>query len=142
MTASSVINHNVGLGAAGLLAAGCLGGCASSNLTLAAASGIYFMVDLAAVTSTPLDNPGVRYTYVDSRAIIVAKTAADACVALQAPCPHPGTSVCLNQAAAHFVCSNHNAVFNLGGGAISSPASSGCKQVVVVQTGTSLHVTG
>lgn len=151
MTANSEINRKdflqlFGLGAASLLASACLGGCgtsaASSATPTAAATGVDFTIDLTAVTSTPLDNPSVGYIYADSRAIIVAKTAAGTYVAFQAPCPHQGTSVYFNQAAAHFICPNHNAIFNLSGGVISGPVSSGLKQYAVVQTGTSLHVTG
>lgn len=135
-----------GLGAAGLLASACLVGCggsAGSDPTpTAAATGVNFTVDLTAVTSTPLDNPSVGYIYADNRAIIVAKTAAGGYVAFQAPCPHQGTSVYFNQAAARFICPNHNAVFNLSGGIVSGPVSSGLRQYTVVQTGTSLHVTG
>lgn len=134
-----------GLGAAGLLASACLGGCSSARSDPAptvAATGVDFTVDLTAVTSTPLNDASVGYVYGANRAVIVAKTAAGTYVAFQAPCPHQGTSVYFDQAAAHFICPNHNAVFNLSGGIISGPVSSGLKQYLVVQTGTSLHVTG
>ena len=135
-----------GLGATGLLASACLGGCggsaANNPAPTAAATGIDFTVDLTAVTSTPLNNASVGYIYGASRAVIVAKTVDGAYVAFQAPCPHQGTSVYFNQAAAHFICPNHNAVFNLSGGIVSGPVSSGLKQYTVVQTGTSLRVTG
>ncbi|AWM31779.1 Rieske (2Fe-2S) protein [Hymenobacter nivis] len=133
-----------GLGAAGLLASACLSGCSSAGSDPAptAATGVDFAVDLTAVTSTPLNDAGVGYIYGANRAVIVAKTTAGTYVAFQAPCPHQGTSVYFDQAAAHFICPNHNAVFNLSGGIISGPVSSGLKQYAVVQTGTSLHVTG
>ena len=135
-----------GLGAASLLASACLGGCGNSaagNPTpVAAATGVNLTVDLTAATSAPLNDATVGYIYADSRAIIVAKTTAGAYLAFQAPCPHQGTSVYFSPSQSRFICPNHNAIFNLSGGVVSGPVSSGLRQYAVVQNGNTLTITG
>ncbi len=135
-----------GLGAASLLASACLGGCGSSAggdpTPVAAATGVNLMVDLTAATSVPLSDATVGYIYVDSRAIIVAKTTAGTYLAFQAPCPHQGASVYFNPSESRFICPNHNAIFNLSGGVVSGPVSSGLRQYTVAQGGTTLTITG
>jgi len=136
-----------GLGAASLLASACLGGCnaatgGDSAAVPAAATNVAITVDLTATTSTPLNDAAVGYIYADSRAIIVAKTTAGTYLAFQAPCPHQGTSVYFSPSQSHFICPNHNAIFNISGGVISGPVSSGLKQYTVTQSGNILTITG
>ena len=150
MSGQSVINRQdflqlFGLGAASLLASACLGGCSSagsSDPAPTAATNVAITVDLTAITSTPLDDAAVGYIYADSRAIIVAKTTAGTYVAFQAPCPHQGTSVYFSPSQSHFICPNHNAIFNLSGGVVSGPVSSGLRQYTVTQSGNVLTITG
>ncbi len=133
-----------GAGAAALVASACLGGCGSGKGSdpVPGASNVDFTVDLTAASSAALDSPATGYIYNATRDVIVAKTTAGTYVALQAPCPHQGTSVYFAPAQNQFVCPNHNAIFNLSGGVISGPSPSALKQYTVAQTGTTLRITG
>jgi cytochrome b6-f complex iron-sulfur subunit len=133
-----------GVGAAALVASACLGACGSSKSSdpVPGASNIDFTVDLTATSSAALDSPATGYIYNSTRDVIVAKTTAGTYVALQAPCPHQGTSVYFAPAQSQFICPNHNAVFNINGGVISGPSPSALKQFTVTQTGTTLRITG
>lgn len=130
-----------GLGAAGLVASACLGAC-SSKSEVSPASGVDFTVDLTAASSAALNDPATGYIYGAGNTVIVARTTAGSYVALQAPCPHQGTNVYFTPGQSRFVCPNHGAVFGLTGNLIQGPATTGLKQYTVVQTGTSLRVTG
>lgn len=148
MAASSEMNRKeflqlFGFGATALFASACLGGCGSkADDPVVGASNVDFTVDLTATSSAPLNNAAVGYIYNSTRDVIVAKTAAGGYVALQAPCPHEGTSVYFAQGQNRFICPNHNAVFDTGGTVLSGPSPRALKQYTVVQTGTSLRVTG
>jgi cytochrome b6-f complex iron-sulfur subunit len=99
-------------------------------------------VGLTAATSAPLNDDMVGYIYTDSRAIIVAKTTAVTYLAFQAACPHQGTSVYFSPSQSRFICPNHNAIFNLSGGVVSGPVSSGLRQYTVVQNANMLTIMG
>lgn len=135
-----------GIGAATLVASACLGGCGSKSndpsAGVAGATSVDFTVDLTAASSAPLNDAAKGYIYSATRDVIVAKTMAGSYVALQAPCPHEGTTVYFTQAQNQFVCPNHYALFQTDGALISGPSPRGLKQFTVVQTGTSLRVTG
>lgn len=135
-----------GFGATALFASACLGGCGSKNSDpstgVTGTSSVDFTVDLTASSSAPLNDAAVGYIYNSTRDVIVAKTAAGDYVALQAPCPHQGTSVYFSQGQSRFICPNHNAIFDVGGAVLSGPSPRALKQYAVVQTGTSLHITG
>lgn len=151
MATSSEMNRKdflqlFGFGATALFASACLGGCgkgtSSDPVPVAGASSVDFTVDLMASSSAPLNNAAVGYIYNSTRDVIVAKTAVGGYVALQAPCPHQGTSVYFDQGQNRFICPNHNAIFDVGGAVLSGPAPRALKQYTLVQTGTSLRVTG
>ena len=132
-----------GVGATALVATACLGGCGSkASDPVPGASNVDFTVDLTAASSAPLNNAAVGYIYSPTRDIIVAKTTAGTYVALQAPCPHQGTSVYFVQGQSQFVCPNHNAIFDLAGAVLGGPSPRALKQYTLVQTGTSLRITG
>lgn len=137
-----------GKGAAALLATACLGACGSSNDPspsgggVAPVSGIDFTIDLTATSSTPLNNPSEGYIYNSTRDVIIAKTTAGTYLALQAPCPHAGTSVYFAPSQNQFICPNHNAIFTTAGTVVSGPVTRGLKQFTVVQTGNMLRITG
>jgi len=132
-----------GFGATALFASACLGGCGSKvSDPVVGANSVDFTVDLTASSSAPLNNSAVGYIYNSTRDVIVAKTAAGGYVALQAPCPHQGTSVYFDQGQSRFICPNHNAIFDVGGAVLSGPSPRALKQYTLVQTGTSLRVTG
>ncbi len=132
-----------GLGATALVTTACLGGCGSKTSDpVPVASGIDFTVDLTAASSAPLNDAAVGYIYSPTRDVIVAKTTAGTYVALQAPCPHQGTSVYFAPGQSQFICPNHNAVFDLAGAVLSGPSPRALKQYAVVQTGTTLRITG
>lgn len=138
-----------GKGAAALLATVCLGACGSSNNPspsggggVAPVSGIDFTIDLTASSSAPLNNPSVGYIYNSTRDIIIAKTTAGIYLALQAPCPHAGTSVYFAPGQSQFICPNHNAIFTTAGTVVSGPVTRGLKQFTVAQSGNMLRITG
>ena len=138
-----------GMGAAALVASACLGGCGSKSNDpsgggpgVPGVTGVDFTIDLSAGSSAPLNDAAKGYIYNATGDVIVAKTAAGGYVALQAPCPHEGTTVYFTQSQNQFVCPNHFAMFRTDGSLISGPAPRGLKQFTVVQTGTSLRVTG
>jgi len=132
-----------GLGATALVASACLGGCGgTSSDPVPAAANVDFTVDLTAASSAALNDPAKGYVYNPDRSVIVAKTTAGAYLALQAPCPHQGTSVYFTQSQSRFVCPNHNAIFDAGGAVLSGPSPRALKQYSVTQTGNVLHVTG
>ncbi len=135
-----------GFGATALLATACLGGCGSKgsdpSAGVAGAGNVDFTVELAAASSAPLNDANVGYLYNATRDVIVAKTAAGGYLALQAPCTHEGTSVYFSQGQGRFICPNHNAIFDTGGAVLSGPAPRPLKQYKVVQTGTTLRITG
>jgi cytochrome b6-f complex iron-sulfur subunit len=132
-----------GFGATALLASACLGGCGSKAADpVMGAANVDFTVDLTASSSAPLNNAAVGYIYNATRDVIVAKTAAGGYVAMQAPCPHEGTSVYFSQSQSRFICPNHNAIFDVGGAVLSGPAPRALKQFAVAQTGTTLRITG
>lgn len=135
--------HLFGVGAAALVATACLGGCGSKvSDPVVGAPNVDFTVNLTAAGSAPLDDPAVGYIYNSTRDVIVAKTTAGTYIALQAPCPHEGTSVYFARSQSRFICPNHNAIFDTGGTVLSGPSPRALKQYTVVQTGTSLHITG
>ena len=132
-----------GIGATALLASACLGGCGSKAADpVMGAANVDFTVDLTASSSAPLNNAAVGYIYNATRDVIVAKTAAGGYVALQAPCPHEGTSVYFSQGQSRFICPNHNAIFDVGGAVLSGPSPRALKQFAVAQTGNTLRITG
>ena len=151
MATSSEMNRKeflqlFGFGATAMFATACLGGCGSKSSDpstgVAGAGSVDFTVDLTASSSAPLNDASVGYIYNATRDVIVAKTAGGSYVALQAPCPHQGTSVYFNQAQNRFICPNHFANFDTGGAVLSGPSPRALKQYTVAQTGTSLRITG
>lgn len=151
MATSSEMNRKdfiqlFGFGATALLASACLGGCGSKasdpSTGVAGTSSVDFTVDLSAGSSAPLNNAAVGYIYNSTRDVIVAKTAVGDYVALQAPCPHEGTSVYFSQGQNRFICPNHFANFDTGGAVLSGPSPRALKQYTVVKTGTTLRITG
>ena len=132
-----------GMGATALLASACLGGCGGKNNDpIPGATNVDFTVDLTASSSADLNDATKGYIYGANRAVIVARTAAGSYVAFQAPCPHEGVTVVFAQSKSQFVCPKHNAVFDGNGGVVGGPVARGLKQYAVVQTGTTLRITG
>lgn len=153
MSSASELNRKefinlFGKGAAALLATVCLGACGNRNDPSPGSSGVVpvtgvdFTIDLNASSSAPLNNPNVGYIYSSTRDVIIAKTTAGTYLALQAPCPHAGTSVYFSPGSSQFICPNHYAVFTSSGAVVSGPVSRALKEFTVVQTGSSLRITG
>lgn len=134
--------HLFGLGAAGLLASACLGGCGSSNDPVPAASSVDFTVDLTAASSANLTTASIGYVYNAERTVIVARTTGGSYVAFQAPCPYEGVTVTYSPSQVRFVCTRHNAVSGADGAVLSGPAPRALKQYSVAPTGSVLRVTG
>jgi cytochrome b6-f complex iron-sulfur subunit len=129
-----------GLGATALLATACLGGCSSTNVT--PASNVDVTVDLTGASSANLNNASIGYIYISSGQVILAKLVSGSYIALQAPCPHEGVNVIYRKTSDQFVCTKHNSIFANTGARISGQTPSGLKSYTVVQTGTTLRITG
>lgn len=130
---------SIGLSAAALLLAPCMGGCKkeSTNSGGDPAPAVDFTIDL---TQTPaLDNPG---GFIYRNGVIIAKTTAGNLIAVSQSCTHQGGNVAYRSANNDFYCSNHGARFSTGGSVLQGPATRPLKQYSVSVNGNSVRVTG
>ncbi|GAA3952621.1 Rieske (2Fe-2S) protein [Hymenobacter algoricola] len=138
--------HLFGMGAAAVLASGCLGGCASKDPDPApgpppVVTQVDFTLDLMAPENAALHDPARGYVYGANKQVIVVKTAAGGYAALQAPCPHQGTTIVFESGPSQFVCPNHGSVFTLDGTVVTGPANRALRRYTATQTGNLLRVT-
>ncbi|RYU83833.1 QcrA and Rieske domain-containing protein [Hymenobacter persicinus] len=136
-----------GMGAAAVLATGCLGSCSSSkgsdpapDATNGPAS-VDFTLDLTAPDNAALNDPARGYVYGAGGQVIVAKTTAGGYLAVQAPCTHEGTRIQFQPSQGNFLCPNHGSLFNADGTVANGPAARALKKYTVTQTGTTLRIT-
>ena len=132
----------LGIGAAGVLFVGCLGGCEKD--VPAAASNVNLTIDLTSSTYSKLTTPG-NFIYLGN-GVIIAQTLTGDYVAVSQYCTHEGANVKFNSAANDFYCSlqgsSHGSVFSTTGTVTSGPAGSALKQYTVTKTGDSLTIKG
>ncbi|MCB2378914.1 Rieske (2Fe-2S) protein [Hymenobacter sp. BT635] len=139
-----------GLGAAAVLATGCLGGCSGGSDDDPApaptggtgATGVDFTLDLTDPANAPLNDPAVGFVYGAARRVIVARLTNGSYIAVQAPCTHEGFTIVFQAGANSFMCPNHGSMFNSDGTVAAGPATRALKKYTVTQTGNSLRVTG
>jgi len=134
----------IGLGAAGVVLFGCLGGCEKKDGAPTPASNVNMTLDLTASSNAALLTAG-GYVYV-SNGIIVAKTISGSFIAVSQYCTHQGVAVIYQANANQFYCSpqnsGHGSRFSSTGAVTAGPTSSALKQYTVTQNGNVLTITG
>ena len=129
----------LGIGAAGLVLFGCMGGCEKDTVP-AAPSNVNLTLDLTSTTYSKLLTPG-QFAYT-TNGIIVAQTKAGDYIAVSQYCTHHGVTVEYAATTDIFLCTAHGSEFTETGAVKKGPASSALKQYTVTKTGTNLVITG
>jgi cytochrome b6-f complex iron-sulfur subunit len=129
----------IGLGAAGLVLFGCMGGC-NKDIVPTAPSNVNLTLDLTTTAYAGLLTPG-GYAYTNN-GIIVAQTKAGEYIAVSQYCTHKGVTVNYTANSNKFICTAHGSVFGPTGTVLNGPAGSALKQYTVTKTGNSLLITG
>jgi cytochrome b6-f complex iron-sulfur subunit len=127
----------IGLGAVGVLCAGCLGACKSED-GITAPTSVDFTLDMSTPAYQSLVNPG-GYVYKDG--VIVAHTTGGAYVALSSTCTHQGGTVAYESGANRLHCPNHGSNFATDGSVQNGPATAPLRQYAVSVNGNLVHVT-
>lgn len=130
----------IGLGAAGLVLFGCMGGCEKEDKAPDAPSNVNLTLDLTSTAYAGLLTPG-SFAYTNN-GIIVAQTKAGDYIAVSQKCTHEGVRVDYNATSNKFICAAHNSVFGPTGTVLGGPAGSALKQYTVTKTGNTLVITG
>lgn len=133
----------LGISAASLLLATCLGGCSKSNGTDMGSnpppppSNIDFLLDL-----NQADNANLRTNggFVYKNGIIIARTMSGTYIAVAMACTHQGTTLVFDGANNRFFCNNHGSTFSTTGSVNNGPASTNLKQYNTALTGNTLRV--
>jgi cytochrome b6-f complex iron-sulfur subunit len=128
----------LGIGAAGVLFMGCLGGCKKD--VPAAPSNVNLSLDLTTSTYSALATSG-SYMYMGD-GVIVAQTLAGDFIAVSQYCTHEGVNVKYRSATDDFYCAKHGSVFNANGAVTNGPAGSPLKQYTVTKTGNIITIKG
>ena len=129
----------LGLGTAGLVLFGCLGGCEKKDVPTPP-SNVNLSLDLTTSAYSPLLSPG-GFAYTNN-GIIVAQTMAGKYIAVSQYCTHQGVTVNYDSTANDFTCPAHGSVFSATGAVTNGPAGSALKQYTVTKTGNTLVITG
>ena len=134
----------LGMGAAGLVLFGCMGGCEKETVP-AAPTNVNITLDMTTTAYAKLLTPG-QFAYT-SNGIIVALTIGTTTnpskyLAVSQYCTHQGVTVEFLSGSSNFYCTAHNSRFSSTGAVMSGPAGSALKQYTVVQTDNILTITG
>ena len=129
----------IGLGAAGLVLFGCMGGCKKDTVP-AAPSNVNLTLDLTSTAYGGLLTPG-EYAYTNN-GIIVAHTKSGVYIAVSQYCTHQGVTVNYTASSNKFVCPAHGSIFESTGTVLNGPADLALKQYTVTKTGNTLVITG
>ena len=129
----------LGLGAAGLVLFGCMGGCKKDSVPVSP-SNVNLTLDLTSSAYATLLTPG-KFAYTNN-GIIVAQTLTGTYIAVSQYCTHQGVTVNYNSTANDFYCTAHGSVFSATGSVVAGPAGSALKQYTVTKTGNTLTITG
>ena len=129
----------IGLGAAGLVLFGCVGGCKKDTVP-AAPSNVNLTLDLTTTAYEGLLTPG-GYAYTNN-GIIVAQTKAGNYIAVSKYCTHQGVTVNYTASSNEFICTAHGSVFSPTGAVLNGPADLALRQYTVTKTGNTLVITG
>lgn len=128
----------ISFGSASVVLASCLGGC-SKNVSLGAAapSIIDFTLDLSqSANAALLTNGG----YIYNSGVIVGKTIAGACIAVQQVCTHESVSINYQGSNHCFYCDGHGATFSESGAVTGGPAPRALTTYKTSLTANSLRV--
>jgi len=128
----------IGASSAGILLAGCLGGCKKENQQIIPPD-VDFTLDLSLPENAPLLTNG---GYIYKLGVVIARTVAGQLVAVAQACTHVGTSVQYQSNNNQFFCPNHGATFTITGDIIQGPVNLPLKQYTVTQTGNMVKVIG
>lgn len=143
-----------GTGAAALLGAVCLGGCAttkgpttasqtSTSTPSASAEGSKpLTLDLSSAAAADLDNASKGYVYLANDSIVVAKTTSGEYIALGGKCTHEGGPVEYSAKNNDFVCPWHNSRFDYSGAVTRGAARRPLRKYTVVRNGNTLQIVG
>ena len=129
----------LGMGAAGLVLFGCLGGCEKDTVP-AAPTNVNLTLDLTSTSYSKLLTPG-QFAYTNN-GIIVAQTNSGSYIAVSQYCTHQGVTVNYEATANDFYCSAHGSKFSATGAVVNGPAGSPLKQYTVTKTGNTLTIKG
>lgn len=128
--------NSLGIGAAFVLTAGCLGGCKKA-VTIPSGS-VDFTLDLTSSANAELLNNG---GYIITNSCVVAKTITGAFVAATVICSHEGrTQVVYDKSNNDFYCTAHGARFSLTGSGLNNNGSSGLTIYKTELSGNNLRV--
>jgi cytochrome b6-f complex iron-sulfur subunit len=126
---------SLGLSAASLVMASCLGSCKNET----PAPTVDFTIDLTDPAYAALNAPG-GYVYLNG--VIIAKTTNGNIVAVSQACTHEGAAVQYQSNNNQFYCPRHGAAFGTSGNVTNGPASSALKMYTVTINGTSVRISG
>ena len=127
----------IGLGAAGMVLFGCLGGCEKENGVPSAPKNVNITLDLTASANADLLTAG---GHIYTNGIIVAQATNGDYLAVSQACTHEGYTVEFDSASTRFHCKLHNSWFSSTGSVISGQASSSLTQYTVTKTGNTLTI--
>lgn len=125
--------EQVGVGAAALLFASCLGSCKKTSNTTSPSNSVNFTLDVSSGSLATVGGAVVQNN------VIVVRTAANTFVAVSAICTHQGGSLRYSGSNT-FVCTVHGATFDTSGNVLSGPAPTALQKYNTTLTGTSLRV--
>ena len=135
----------LGVSAASLFLATCLGGCSKSGDAAGMGnnppppSNIDFTLDLNQPDNS---NLGTNGGFIYKNGVIVARTTSGSYIAVAMACTHQGTTVVFDGANNRFFCNNHGSSFSTTGAVNNGPASTNLKQYSTTLTGRMLRVFG
>ena len=127
--------ETLGIGAAFVLTATCLGGCSKSSVTPAD-----FTLDLTQTANAALTKNG---GYIVTNGVVVARDTSGNYVAATQTCSHEGLKqVYYDSSSNTYRCTAHGAQYSLAGTGLNSNGSGGLQIYTVTQSGNILHVVG
>jgi nitrite reductase/ring-hydroxylating ferredoxin subunit len=125
--------EKLGIGAAFVLTSACLGSCKKDAVTPAD-----FTVDLNAAGNAALKTNG---GYIVTNGVVVARTMGGEYVAATVTCSHePRKQIIYEKNANEWVCTEHDARFDISGKGLNSKGSKGLTVYQTSLTGTSLRI--
>ena len=125
--------EQVGVGAAVLFVAACVGSCKKTSSTSTAPANVNFTID---VSTGPLATNGGSLV---QSGVIVARTTSGAFIAVSDTCTHAGGQLSFTSSNI-FSCPLHGATFDTNGAVVRGPATTNLQKYNTTLTGNSLRV--
>jgi cytochrome b6-f complex iron-sulfur subunit len=129
--------EQLGLGAAFVLTATCLGGCTHTSVT--PVSPVDFTLDLTAPANAALQTNG---GYIVANGAVVARTLTGGYAAATVICSHEGQKQITYNSQGQWYCTAHGALYSATGAGLNGNGSGGLTIYTAQLNGTSLHVFG